>query len=113
RMDAPDLDQVALIAALNRRSGSNVAEALDRVSEGARERQDLKREVKALTAQAKMSSWVLTSLPGVLLLALSVVSPVYAYPLFHTTMGIVLLVVGAGMVFAGWKALKKITEIRI
>ncbi|HEX8975126.1 MAG TPA: type II secretion system F family protein, partial [Solirubrobacteraceae bacterium] len=47
RMDAPDLDQVALIAALNRRSGSNVAEALDRVSEGARERQDLKREVKA------------------------------------------------------------------
>jgi tight adherence protein B len=113
RMDAPDLDQVALVAALNRRSGSNVAEALDRVSEGARERQDLRREVQALTAQAKMSSWVLTSLPGVLLLGLSLVSPRYAFPLFHTTMGIVLLVIGAGMVFAGWKALKKITEIRI
>jgi tight adherence protein B len=113
RMDAPDLDQVALVAALNRRSGSNVAEALDRVSEGARERQDLRREVQALTAQAKMSSWVLTSLPGFLLLGLSVVSPRYAFPLFHTTMGIVLLIIGAGMVFAGWKALKKITEIRI
>jgi tight adherence protein B len=113
RMEAPDLDQVALVAALNRRSGSNVAEALDRVSEGARERQDLKREVQALTSQAKMSSWVLTALPGVLLLMLSLVSPRYASPLFHTTAGVVLCFVGAAMVFAGWKALKKITDVRI
>ncbi|HEY2005288.1 MAG TPA: type II secretion system F family protein [Solirubrobacteraceae bacterium] len=113
RMEAPDLDQIALIAALNRRSGSNVAEALDRVSEGARERADLKREVNALTAQAKMSSWVLTALPGVLLVGLMLVSPVYAHPLFHTTMGIVLLGVGATMCYAGWKAMKKITDVKV
>jgi tight adherence protein B len=113
RMEASDLDQVAMIAALNRRSGSNVAEALDRVAEGARERQDLKREVKALTAQAKMSSWVLTALPGVLLLGLAVLSPMYAKPLFHTTMGNAALAAGAGMVFGGWKALKKITDVKI
>jgi tight adherence protein B len=113
RMEASDLDQVAIIAALNRRSGSNVAEALDRVAQGARERQDLKREVKALTAQAKMSSWVLTALPGVLLTGLAVLSPMYAHPLFHTTMGIIALCVGAGMCFAGWKALGKITNVRV
>jgi tight adherence protein B len=113
RMEASDLDQVAIIAALNRRSGSNVAEALDRVAEGARERQDLKREVKALTAQAKMSSWVLTALPGLLLIGLAVLSPMYAHPLFHTTMGIVALFVGGGMCFAGWKVLSKITNVKI
>jgi tight adherence protein B len=113
RMEAPDLDQIALIAALNRRSGSNVAEALDRVSEGARERADLKREVKALTAQAKMSSWVLTALPGVLLAGLMLISPVYAHPLFHTTLGVVLLGVGGAMCYAGWKAMKKITDVKV
>jgi tight adherence protein B len=113
RMEASDLDQVAIIAALNRRSGSNVAEALDRVAEGARERQDLRREVKALTAQAKMSSWVLTALPGLLLIGLAVLSPMYAHPLFHTTMGIIALFLGGGMCFAGWKVLSKITNVKI
>ena len=102
---------MALIAGLNRRSGSNVSEALDRVAEGARERADLRREVKALTGQARMSSWVLTGLPGVLLLAMNIISPLYAKPLFHTTMGIVLLCVGAAMVFGGFKVMKKITDV--
>ena len=113
RMEAPDMDQVALIAALNRRSGSNVAEALDRVAEGARERADMNREVKALTAQAKMSSYVLTALPGLLLIGISVVSPQYAYPFFHTTMGFVCIGVGALMVFAGWKVMEKIAEVKV
>ena len=111
RMHASDLEQVALIAGLNRRSGSNVAEALDRVAEGARDRADLRREIRALTGQARMSSWVLTALPGVLLLGINVVSPLYAKPLLHTTMGIVLLFVAAMMVFAGWKVMKKITDV--
>jgi tight adherence protein B len=113
RMDAVDLSQVALIAALNRRSGSNVAEALDRVAEGARERGDLRREVRALTAQAKMSSSVLTALPGLLLIGVNLISAKYAYPLLHTTLGVVLLVIAAGMVWGGWKVMNKITEIKI
>ena len=112
RMQAPDVDQVALIAALNRRSGSNVAEALERVAEGARERAELRREIKALTAQGKMSSWVLTSLPGVLLLGVNVISPLYAKPLLGTTLGIILLCVGACMCVAGWKVMKKITTVQ-
>ena len=107
------MDQVALIAALNRRSGSNVAEALDRVAEGARERADMRREVKALTGQAKMSSFVLTALPPLLLVGISLISPRYAHPLLHTTLGIVLLGRRRGlMVFAGWKVMKKITTMK-
>jgi tight adherence protein B len=111
RMQASDMDQVAMIAGLNRRTGSNVAESLDRVAEGARDRADLRREMKALTGQARMSSMVLTALPGILLLGINLVSPLYAHPLFHTTIGIVLLCVGACMVFAGWRVMKKITDV--
>jgi tight adherence protein B len=113
RMDAEDMDQVALVAALNRRSGSNVAEALDRVAEGARERADLRREVKALTGQAKMSSWVLTGLPPLLLIGISFISPAYAHPMFHTTIGIGLIIVSALMVFTGWKIMNKIINVKV
>jgi tight adherence protein B len=83
------------------------------VAEGARDRADLRREMKALTAQAKMSSMVLTALPGVLLLGLSVISPQYAHPLFHTTLGLISLGVGAVLVMVGWKVMKKITDVNV
>ncbi|MGH2859248.1 MAG: type II secretion system F family protein, partial [Solirubrobacteraceae bacterium] len=111
RMLSSDMDQVALIAGLNRRSGSNVAEALERVAEGSRERADMRREMRALSAQAKMSSLVLTALPGVLLLGLSIISPMYAHPLLHTTLGLIALGAGAAMCFSGWKVMQKITNV--
>lgn len=113
RMDADDMDQVALVAALNRRSGSNVAEALDRVAEGARERADLRREVKALTGQAKMSSWVLTGMPPLLLIGITIIAPVYAHPLLHTPIGLGLLILSAVMVFSGWKVMGKIINVKV
>ena len=110
RMQAKDMDQIALIAALNRSSGSNVAEALERVAEGARERADLAREIKSLTGQARMSCWVLSGLPPAMLAALSVIAPSYSHPLFHTTIGIVMLFVAAGLVVSGWLVMKKIVN---
>lgn len=113
RMDASDMEQVALVAGLNRRSGSNVSESLDRVADGARERADMRREVKALTGQARMSSSVLTALPALLLGGISLISPRYSYPFWHTTVGPILLAVGGALVFAGWKVMKKISEVKV
>jgi tight adherence protein B len=113
RMRSSEVDQIALIAELNRRSGSNVAEALDRVAEGARDRADLRRELRALTAQAKMSSSVLTGLPVVILGALMLIAPSYAHPLLHTTVGIIALVVAALLVAAGWKVMKIISTVGV
>ncbi len=113
RMHSNDMGQVALIAGVHRRTGSNISEALDRVAEGARERADLRREMRALTSQAKMSSSVLTGLPVVLLLGLTVLSPQYAHPLLHTTLGLIALAFGALMIFGGWKVMGKITRIKV
>jgi Flp pilus assembly protein TadB len=113
RMHNSDMDQVALIAGVHRKTGSNISEALDRVAESARERADLRREMRALTSQAKMSSSVLTGLPVVLLLGLSVLSPTYAHPLLHTTLGLIALAFGGLMIFGGWKVMGKITRIKV
>jgi tight adherence protein B len=113
RMESEDMEQVALVAGLSRRSGSNIAESLDRVAEGARERLDMRREIQALTGQARMSGWVLSGLPVFLLLGISLLAPSYSQPLFHTTMGIVLLVVGAGMVLLGRQIMSRITSVKM
>jgi tight adherence protein B len=110
RMMAKDMEQVALIASLNRKSGSNVAEALDRVAESARDRADLAREMRSLTGQARLSAWILTGMPPVLLVALTLMAPSYGQVLFHTTLGIVMLIFAAGLLGAGWKIMNKITN---
>ncbi len=55
-----DLEQVALVARLQREMGSNSAEVLDRVIETVRGRMELRRLVRTLTAQGRLSRWILT-----------------------------------------------------
>ena len=80
-----ELDQVALVARLQRETGSNAAEVIDRVIETVRGRAELRRLVKTLTAQGRLSRWILTALPIVLALALPLLSPGYLNPLLHRT----------------------------
>jgi tight adherence protein B len=111
RMKSEDIQQVALVAALHRRSGSSVAEALDHVAEGARDRQELVREMKSLTGQARLSSRILTGLPFVLVIMLNLVAPGYMRPLTHTTGGIAVIVFCAFLVGLGWMVMRRIVKV--
>jgi len=111
RMASDDLEQVALVAALHRETGGNTAEVLDRVNEVVRGRIELRQRVRTLTAQGRLSRWVVTALPVGLMLILSALNPHYMSPLFTHTIGRVLLVLAAIMVVAGSLAIKKIVEI--
>src|SRR5207253_6397036 len=92
RMDSRELEQVALVAALQRETGGNTAEVLDRVTDTIRERFELRRTVNTLTAQGRMSRWVLTSLPLVLLGAITLFNPGYMQVMYSAQAGKVLLV---------------------
>ena len=59
---ASDAEQIALVMRLQREAGGNTAEVLDRVAEVIRGRMELRRLVDVLTAQARISRWILTSL---------------------------------------------------
>lgn len=111
RMQNTDLRQIAIVSRIQRESGGNTAEVLDRVTENIRARFELRRLVKTLTAQGRMSRWIVTALPLCLLLALALINPHYLNPLFHTTVGLIFLIGASAMVVAGSLLIKKIVKI--
>jgi tight adherence protein B len=113
RMESRDLEQLALVAIIQRETGGNTAEIIDRAIETIRERAELRRMMESLTAQGRLSRAVVTALPLVLMAALSVINPGYLAPLFETTGGQALLTVAALMVVAGSLAIKRIVEVRV
>jgi tight adherence protein B len=113
RMDNRELEQVALVAALQRETGGNTAEVLDRVTDTIRERFELRRTVQTLTAQGRLSRWVLTLLPVVLLGVITLVNPGYINILYHSAAGKVLLVVAGISVAAGSMVIKRIVDIKV
>jgi tight adherence protein B len=113
RMDNRDLEQVALVGELQRQSGGNMAEVLDRVVETVRARFDLRRLVKTLTAQGRLARWILSALPLVLIGLISLVNPGYETPLFSSTGGQAVVVFAGLMVIAGSLAIKKIVDIKV
>jgi tight adherence protein B len=113
RMDNRDLEQVSLVAALQRETGGNTAEVLDRVTDTIRERFELRRLVKTLTAQGRMSRWVVSALPVVLLAVITLINPGYMEPLYETGTGQGLLV-GAGLfVVFGSVVIGRIVNIKV
>jgi tight adherence protein B len=113
RMENVDLEQVALVARLQREMGSNSAEVLDKVIETVRGRMELRRLIRTLTAQGRLSRWILTLLPITLAVLLTLISPAYMHPLFHTLAGQLLLILSATMVALGSWLIGKIVDIRV
>jgi tight adherence protein B len=113
RMHSYDAEQVALVMRLQREAGGNTAEVLDRVAEVIRGRMELRRLVDVLTAQARISRWVLTGLPIFVLLALAFTGGDYLEPMTSTLVGKIALVVGAIMVCIGSFWIKQISKLDV
>ena len=113
RMESSDVRQIALVAEIQRETGGNMAEVLDRVTEALRQRAELRRMVQGLTAQGRLTRGVLTILPILLLASMSVISPAYVDPLYNTTLGLVLLGFAAVLVTAGSLVIKKIVDFKV
>jgi tight adherence protein B len=113
RMESRELEQVALVAAVQRQSGGNTAEVLDRVTDTIRERFELRRTVQTLTAQGRLSRWIVSFLPLFLLLVFTLINPKYMHVLYTSTGGRVSLGVAAVMVVAGSLVIKKIINIKV
>lgn len=113
RMHSRDFEHVALVATLQRDSGGNTAEVIDRVTESIRERLDLRRLVRTLTAQGRLAGFVVAGLPIVLLAAISAINPGYLHPMFHTGTGVFLLILAGFMLLLGAWIIKRIVDIDV
>jgi tight adherence protein B len=113
RMTNRDLHQVALLSELQRTAGGNAAEVLDTVVETIRERADIRRLMRTLTAQGRMARWILTAIPVVVAAFLTLVQPDVMRPLYTTVGGHIALTVAALMVVAGSLLIQRIVDIEV
>jgi tight adherence protein B len=113
RMASRDVEQLALVAQLQREAGGDAAEVVDRVAETVRERFDLRRLIQTLTMQGRMSRWIVSALPIVVILAVMLENPHYFHPLTSTLGGRIVLGFAAAWAVAGSLVIKKIVEIEV
>jgi tight adherence protein B len=113
RNNSEDFDLMVTAVQIHRVVGGNLAEILDTIAHTIRERVRIKGEIRTLTAQARVSGWIITLLPIGLAAALTVISPDYFTPMFHETLGIVMLAMGGFSMLIGFALIQKIVKIEV
>src|SRR5204862_1020528 len=101
RVGSPDFMWAVLAVNIQREVGGNLAEILDTVADTLRERAMLRRQIKVLTAEGRLSAWVLALLPVAIGLYMAAVNPSYIGLLVTTTIGLVMLGTAIVLMFLG------------
>jgi tight adherence protein B len=113
RMQNTDIDQLAVLALVQREAGGNTAEVLDQVTKNIRARMDIRRLVTVLTAQGKFSSVVVACVPIGIFLFLMLVNPSHLDPLFHRAIGQVAGIAAILMTLLGFYIIRRIVSIEL
>ena len=113
RTRSVDFEWTVMAIRLQRQVGGNLAEVLSTVSQTIRDRYSLKRQIRALSAEGRLSSLILSILPVLLFAALLVFNPLFLRPLFTTRLGIMMMAGSVVLMIFGVFWLKKITEIKV
>lgn len=113
RVPLQDLRIVATAITIQKESGGNLSEVLDKTSHVIRERFRLKRQVGVHTAQGRLTGWILTLLPVVLGIALYASNPKMMSLLWTTPLGVKCLWVSAGMLVLGGLVIHKIVNMDV
>jgi tight adherence protein B len=120
RVRSDDLDLMTTAIAIQHQVGGNLAEILDTIAFTIRERVRIKGEIRTLTAQQRMSGYVVGFLPIALVLLLSVIAPNFMAPMFQAPPALMglpagLFILGAGgiMMFIGFMLIRRIVDIEV
>ena len=108
RVPSQDLRVVVTAILVQKDTGGNLGEILDRTVAVIRERIRIRGDIQVQTAQGRMTGWILTLLPVVLLLVINLINPGYSRVLFHEPTGRKLIYVGLGLLTAGGLSIRKI-----
>ena len=101
RLDSRDLRWTVMAIRIQRETGGNLAEVLRNTVNTMRERAFLRRQVRSLSAEGRLSAWVLLSLPVLVGGWLFYANPVYMRPLYTTVFGVTMLVIAFVLVVIG------------
>lgn len=112
RMDSQDFLWIAQAIAINREIGGNLAEVLDRVGQTIRERNQIRRQVKALSAEGKLSAVVLLLLPFGITGFLSMSNPEYIGRFTESFMGYAMMAAAVVLLTIGAIWLRKVVSFK-
>jgi tight adherence protein B len=113
RVPLQDMRIVTTAILIQKESGGNLAEVLDKAAYLIRERFRLKRQVRIHTAQGRLTGWILTFLPIVLGVSLYLVNPDNMSLLWKREIGVKLLYTAGGMMIAGALVIRKIVRMDV
>ena len=113
--DAVGTADAALLATtlrMHRRAGGSLAPVLDELSRTTRERLEVEADLRALTAQGRLSAWIVGSLPVAFLAFLTLLTGTSIVATFATPLGAVLLVAGVGLEVGAFAWMRRILSVR-
>jgi len=113
RVPVEDLRYFAVAVVLQRETGGNLAEILDKIGTLIRERFKLFGTIRVLSAEGKLSAWILTLLPFATALMINLVSPGFMTVLWKDPAGFKLVIVGLVAMVVGVFWLWRIVKIRV
>jgi tight adherence protein B len=120
RVKSDDLELMATAISIQHTVGGNLAEILDSIAFTIRERVRIKGEIRTLTAQQRLSGYVVAGLPFALSGFLFLVAPKFFEPMFDKDVaiaglpaGVIVLLVGGVMMFIGFMLIRKIVDIEV
>lgn len=113
RVPLVDVQIFAIAIIIQRESGGNLAEILDKLAGLIRERVKLQRQIRTHTAQGRMTTWVLMALAPIMLVVMFALARNFVLPMFTDPVGRGLLILGAVLQVAGLFLLKRVVQIRV
>ena len=113
RVGSPDFSLVVTAVLIQQQVGGDLAQILDTISETIQDRIRMRREVKTLTTQGRMSGWVLVLTPIAMALFMTYSDPTYLDPLFKNPIGKMILVATIVMEIIGAIVIKRIVDIEV
>src|SRR4051794_26380276 len=120
RVRSDDLELMTTAIAIHHTVGGNLAEILDSIAFTIRERVRIKGEIRTLTAQQRMSGYVVGFLPIGLVGVLTLIAPTFMEPmlrkppeLFGLPAGVIILAIGGFMMFMGFMFIRRIVDIEV
>jgi tight adherence protein B len=113
RIPVPDLQFLVTAMLVQKETGGNLAEVLDKAGVVIRERSRLLGQLKIYTAQGRMTGWILGLLPFILFVLMSLINPDYAHTLLNDPVGIKAVWGGLAWMAIGVMMIRKIVDIKV
>lgn len=112
RVDSEDYEVFVAAVDLQLETGGNLIESFERIAATIRDRQRAREQVRAKTAQQQLSSLIISAMPVLLILGLSIFRPGYMSIFTTTLIGRMALMVCLGLIAVGWIWVRRIVDIR-